>query len=81
MYHTFWLVICKLMRIRIQFITLMRIGMRILPFNLMQIHADPQHWYHEIKKNSYGMVKSIKCAEKLINSAFHDWRIVESSFL
>jgi hypothetical protein len=47
LFHTFWLVICKLMRIRIriqlvtlkririQLITLMRI--RILPFNLMRI--------------------------------------------
>jgi hypothetical protein len=36
-FHTFWLVICKLMRIRfrIQLITLMRIWIR------MRIHADP----------------------------------------
>ncbi len=34
--HTFWLVICKLMRIRIQLVTLMRI--QILPFKLMRIH-------------------------------------------
>jgi hypothetical protein len=50
---TFWLVICKLMRIRIQLITLiriqlttlMRIRIQILPFNLMRIRnhntADP----------------------------------------
>jgi hypothetical protein len=48
-FHTFWLVICKRMRIRIlfiilmwiriQLITLMRI--RSLPFNLMRIYADP----------------------------------------
>jgi hypothetical protein len=41
------------MRVRIQLITLMRI--RILPFNLMQIHANPemnpQHWLtHKIIK-------------------------------
>ncbi len=38
-FHTFWLVICKLMhiRIRIQLITLMRIRIRILPFYLMRI--------------------------------------------
>ncbi len=46
-FHTFWLAICKLMRIpiqlitlmriRIQLITLMRIRIRILPFNLMRI--------------------------------------------
>ncbi len=35
--HTFWLVLCKLMRIRIQLTTLMRIP--ILPLNLIQ--ADP----------------------------------------
>ncbi len=50
-FHSFWLVICKLMRIgiRIQLITLTRIRLqlitfmriRILPFNLMRIHADP----------------------------------------
>jgi hypothetical protein len=41
---TFWLVICQLMRIRIQLITLM--WTLILPLNLMRIHADPdpQQW-------------------------------------
>ncbi len=46
-FHTFWLFICKLMRIRIQLITLMRMQIQILlitlkriwiqPFNLMRI--------------------------------------------
>ncbi len=61
MFRTFWLVICKLMRIRIQLITLMRIRIRILPFNLMRIHytvclPPPFKWsknnfrtlYHEL---------------------------------
>jgi hypothetical protein len=34
-FNTFWLAICKFMRIRIQLITMMRI--RIPPFNLMRI--------------------------------------------
>jgi hypothetical protein len=42
LFHTFWLFICKLMRIRnrIQLITFRRI--RILHLNLMRIHADPR---------------------------------------
>jgi hypothetical protein len=36
-FHTFWLVICKLIRILIQLNTLVRIQVRILPFNLMRI--------------------------------------------
>jgi hypothetical protein len=42
LFHTFWLVICKLMRIqkRIQLITFRRI--RILHLNLMRIHTDPR---------------------------------------
>jgi hypothetical protein len=47
-FRTFWLVICKSMRFRIQLITL--IQFRILPSNLMRIHEDPdsdsQHWFH-----------------------------------
>ncbi len=47
-FHTFWHVICKLMRIRIQIINLMRIQVT----KMMRIHADrdpdanpdPQHW-------------------------------------
>ncbi len=47
-FHTFWLVICKLVRIRIQFIILMRI--RILPFIVMRIHEDPDlHHMQEVK--------------------------------
>ncbi len=48
--NIFRLAICKLMRIWIQFITLMRMRIRILHFNLIGIHAnpDPQHW---IEKN------------------------------
>jgi hypothetical protein len=50
-FHTFWLLSCKLMWIRIwipiQLINLMTIQIRILSFNLMRIQADPdpQHCY------------------------------------
>jgi hypothetical protein len=37
-FHTFWLVICKLMRIRIEFITLMWIRMRMQVTKMMRIH-------------------------------------------
>jgi hypothetical protein len=42
MFHTFYLVISKLMRrgLRIQFIALMWIPIRTVPFNLMRINAD-----------------------------------------
>jgi hypothetical protein len=52
-FHTFWLVICKLMRfrIRIQLKTLMRIRIQILPFFLKRIHANPdpnpQHGFQQ----------------------------------
>ncbi len=41
-FHTFWLVICKLMRIRIQLITLMRIWIR----TAYHFDADPDPTYH-----------------------------------
>ncbi len=37
-FHTFWLVICKLMRIRIELITLMWIRMRMQVTKMMRIH-------------------------------------------
>ncbi len=47
LFHTFWLVICKLMRIRIriQAITLMRIRIRTLPFHLMRIRIHTTGWH------------------------------------
>ncbi len=54
-FHTFWLVICKLMwfRIRIKLKTLMRIRIRILPFYLKRIQAvpdpNPQHCFQSSK--------------------------------
>jgi hypothetical protein len=48
-FHTLWLVIGKLMRIRIQLITLMRIW--ILPFNLMRIRM--RNTDAELYKASY----------------------------
>ncbi len=53
------------MRLRIQLITLMRIG--ILPFNLMQIHAAPDpDQQHRIKvKIIASVIKSSKCSYAL----------------
>jgi hypothetical protein len=38
LFHTFWLVICKLMRIWIQIITLMRIRIQIITLMRIRIH-------------------------------------------
>jgi hypothetical protein len=50
MYETVFWIRITLMRIRILLVTLMGIRIRILAFNLMWIHADPdpQHWYEPL---------------------------------
>jgi hypothetical protein len=60
LFHTFWLVICKLMRIRIQLITSMRTpNLYLDPDRTFQFDADldPQHWYPTYVTISYNEVQ------------------------